>query len=116
MRNISFAMTTQQILDRTKTVTRRLGWKFLKPGEFLQACEKCQGLKPGEKLCKLAVIEVVSIHTVPLNSIRNEDVAREGFPGMHWHQFVAMFCEAMACQPQDPVQRIEFKYVDEVAR
>ncbi|ADG70097.1 hypothetical protein Plim_4290 (plasmid) [Planctopirus limnophila DSM 3776] len=115
MRNMSFMLTTQQILDRSKTVTRRLGWKFLKPGELLQACEKCQGLKPGEQLRKLAVIEVVSIRTEPLNAIRDDDVAREGFPDQHWHQFVDMFCEAMACRPTDPVQRIEFKYVDEVA-
>ncbi len=29
MRNISFALTTQQILDQQKDVTRRLGWLFL---------------------------------------------------------------------------------------
>ena len=37
MRNISFALTKQQFLDRTKTVTRRLGWKNLEVGTLL--CE-----------------------------------------------------------------------------
>lgn len=115
MRNISFAMTKQQILDRTKTVTRRLGWVFLKPGERLQACAKCQGLKPGEKLQKLAVIEVVSIRSEPLNAITEDDVLAEGF-NMPTHEFVEMFCKAMACSPSDLVQRMEFRYVDEVAQ
>jgi len=34
-RNMSFSMTTQAVLDETKTVTRRLGWDFLKPGDLL---------------------------------------------------------------------------------
>ena len=48
MRNMSYAMTTQQIIDETKDVTRRLGWADLRPGDRVQACEKCQGLKKGE--------------------------------------------------------------------
>ena len=42
-------LTKEQILARTKTVTRRLGWWFLKPGDVVWACEKCMGLKKGEK-------------------------------------------------------------------
>jgi len=34
-RNISFALTTQQVRNRTKTVTRRAGWLFLKAGDIL---------------------------------------------------------------------------------
>ena len=32
-RNMSFTLTTWQIREQTKTVTRRKGWQFLKPGE-----------------------------------------------------------------------------------
>lgn len=32
MRNMSFSMTTEQMYQQTQTVTRRLGWSFLKPG------------------------------------------------------------------------------------
>ena len=35
MKRISFSMTEPQFVDRTKTVTRRLGWRNLKPGEHL---------------------------------------------------------------------------------
>ena len=44
MRNMSFSATVQQVRDRTKTVTRRVGWKTLQPGEVLRAVEKGQGL------------------------------------------------------------------------
>ena len=49
-RNMSFSMTTEAIRDRSKTVTRRLGWSFLQPGDLLWAVEKGMGLK---KLAKL---------------------------------------------------------------
>jgi len=45
-RNISFALTTKQIRNRSKTVTRRLGWLHIKKGDVLNACVKCMGLKP----------------------------------------------------------------------
>lgn len=37
MRNMSFSMTTGQIINRTKTVTRRFGWWRLGPGEKVRA-------------------------------------------------------------------------------
>ena len=61
MRNMSFMLTTAQIRAGTKTVTRRLGWKFLKPGDRLMACVKCQGLGKGGKIEKIREIEVVSV-------------------------------------------------------
>jgi len=36
MRNMSFALTTNQVLEQTKSVTRRFGWKFLKAGDLVQ--------------------------------------------------------------------------------
>lgn len=40
MRNMSFAFTKEQILNRTKTVTRRRGWAdMLKPGDLIRAAE-----------------------------------------------------------------------------
>jgi hypothetical protein len=37
MRNMSFFLTTAQFLDGTKDVTRRKGWRFLKPGDRFMA-------------------------------------------------------------------------------
>jgi len=42
-RCMSFSMTTDAVRNRTKTVTRRLGWNFLKPGDLLWAVEKGWG-------------------------------------------------------------------------
>ena len=46
---MSFMLTTNQIIDETKDVTRRNGWENLKPGDRLRAVEKAMGLKKGEK-------------------------------------------------------------------
>ena len=115
MRNISFALTTKQILAQTKTVTRRLGWKFLKPGDYLCGVEKSQGLKPGEKLVRLNVIRVISVAREMLQEIAELDAKdecrKEGFPEMHPDVFIEMFCEHMGCTPTTWVTRIEFAYV-----
>ncbi len=120
MRNISFALTTQQIRDRTKTVTRRLGWKNLKPGTLLCGVVKGMGLKPGEEIERLAIIRVKSAWREPLiaisyplrpRSMGEEEAEREGFPGMSGRQFMNLFCEHMGCDEETEVTRIEFEYV-----
>jgi hypothetical protein len=116
---MSFMLTQDQIRNRSKTVTRRLGWANLKPGDRLQACLKCQGLKKGEKVQKLAVIEIVSntkeqLHRMIHNRFYGDsESAKEGFPDLVGPQFVAMFCKAMNCDSKQIVNRIEFKYVKE---
>lgn len=117
MRNISFALTTRQIRERTKTVTRRRGtwWaKILKPGDLLCAVEKSQGIKKGG-LVRLGVIRVVSVRVEPLSEVTMEPggVIREGFPDMTPWNFVRMFCDHMGGEEIQPVTRIEFEYVDE---
>lgn len=119
MRQMSFALTTQQILNRTKTVTRRVGWNFLKPGDLVQAVEKGMGLKKGEKARKLAVLRVVSVEGEWMSDFDSrtdaqEECAREGFP----HLTPAAFTSFFRMSHPDPglddlrVNRIEFEYVD----
>lgn len=110
-RNMSFMLTTEQVKNRNKTVTRRLGSDNLKVGEVLNACEKCQGLRKGEKIVKLATIRIVSRTKEPLTDIWPEDVAREGFP--HWtpERFIAFFCAHNRCSENELVNRIEFEYI-----
>lgn len=125
-RNISFALTTDQIRNRTKTVTRRLGWKNLKPGTVLNACVKCMGLKPGEKVQKLATIRVVDVRQESLDamddcgdspwSYGNLEAKKEGFSMMTGAEFVTMFCTHMNCSDTTEVTRIEFEYIDEDAQ
>jgi len=57
MKNMSFMLTKPQMRARTKTVTRRLGWWLLKPGEIIMAVEKSRGRKKGNKLSRLVRFE-----------------------------------------------------------
>lgn len=79
---MSFSLTTAQFKTRTKTVTRRLGWSFLKPGDLVMGCEKCMGLKKGEKVRRLGVIQITGVRRELLCHIHQTDVVKEGFPGM----------------------------------
>jgi hypothetical protein len=106
---MSFALTTDQVRRGTKDVTRRLGWGNLKPGERFWAVVKAMGLKPGEKIQRIILLECVSNKRVRLSSITKQDVVREGFPEMTPANFVAMFCQHMKCKPSEVVNRIEFK-------
>lgn len=115
MRNISFALTTEQVRNQTKTVTRRLGWLDLKRGELLHAVEKSQGLKKGEHPKGLAIIRVVDVRRQKLTAenLSQTERAREGFPRMTAKEFIAFFCESHGCKPGDKVTRIEFEYFTE---
>jgi hypothetical protein len=114
VRNLSFALTTRQMRDRTKTVTRRRGtyWaRVLRPGDLVCAVEKSQGIKSGG-LVRLGVIRVVSVYTELLGQIRFErdGCAREGFPGLLPEEFVEMFCRHMGGDHTQIVTRIEFEW------
>lgn len=116
-RNMSFALTTDQILNQTKTVTRRKNWLFLKPGDILNACAKCMGLKPGEKIERLCQIRVTDVRREKLSAMNilrygNKEARLEGFPEFHGGEFVRMFCDHMGGDRHQMVTRIEFEYVE----
>ena len=111
MRAISFALTTQQILNRTKTVTRRIGWGNATPGQLLCACTKARGVRVADREI-LATIRIVSMRKERLDAIKPDDVAREGFPGKTPAEFVEMFCKHMKCAPDRIITRLEFEYED----
>jgi len=110
--NISFALTTEQVIRKQKTVTRRLGWKKLQPGAILQPVEKSQGLKKGETVKKIGgPIRVVKVHQCVLGDISPQDVYREGFPELTPREFVEMFKRHNGCLKDQVVTRIEFEYL-----
>lgn len=117
MRNISFALTTRQIRERSKTVTRRLGWKHLRKGDLLQGVVKGMGLKPGESPEKLAIIIVTKVEREPLNMMSlaeqygDREAVKEGFPELRGYEFVRMFAENMNCEQHTEVTRIEFRFI-----
>jgi hypothetical protein len=117
-RLMSGALTERQVRDRSKVVTRRLGWKNAKPGEHLTLCRKVMGRRRRdgivEPLVRIAEVEVVDVRRERLDAITAEDVAREGFPDWTPAEFVAFFCQAMKVTPDVEVTRVEWRYLDVV--
>lgn len=119
MRNMSFMLTTQPMYDRTKDVTRRIGWWNLKPGDVVMAVEKGMGLKKGEKVKRIYPIRILSVRVESIGRMINpynpeygkEEVIREGFPEMSPREFVEMFCKSHKCKDNAQVNRIEFEEV-----
>ena len=112
MRNMSFMLTTKQMYERTKTVTRRVGWWTLKPGDVVMAVEKSQGLKKGDKVKPIYPIRIISVRREPLHWITDTEVVSEGFDGMTTDEFVDMFCKTHECGPLTEVNRIVFEEVE----
>jgi len=113
---MSFFKTAGQIRSETKTITRRLGWTFLKPGDRVMACVKCQGLRKGEKIEKIRSLLITKVSRERLDTITQEEVIKEGFldriPNKSRYLFIDMFCELNKCPPNTMVTRIEFKYIN----
>jgi hypothetical protein len=102
--------TQQQMRDKTKTVTRRLGWSFLKAGDVVCACVQCQGLAKGQKVERLGMIRILSNREERLFEISGDEMAKEGFPDLSPQEFVEMFCRHMKVKPGQVVNRIEFEH------
>lgn len=128
-RLMSVAYTEAAVRERRKTVTRRKGWLFAKPGDRLTLCRKVMGRKPGEPLVRLAEVEIVSVRREPLLAMPDADVIREGVPlrDPHGHlrfdewyddtgqptatAWVTWFAWEMNVNPNDDVTRIEWRYL-----
>lgn len=117
MRLMSFSLTTEQMRRREKTVTRRLGWDSLAPGQLICAVEKGMGLKKGETVKRIGVLRVVSVRKEPLwkmiydHPYGCDEVIKEGFSTMTPMGFVEMFCDHNRVEPARLVNRIEFEHV-----
>lgn len=114
MRRMSFALTTPQYRAGTKTVTRRLGWPGLKPGDIVMGCVKCMGLGKGGVCETIHPFEVLSNRPERLGTmIDDPDYGRlearlEGFPELDGPGFVAMFQRHMRVDQDHTVNRIHF--------
>jgi len=112
MRLMSVAFTEDAVRSRTKTVTRRKGWTFAKPGDRVTLCRKVMGRKKGEPLERLVDVELVDVRREPLGAITKDDVAREGFPGMGPVEFIdKFFVQAQRMTAFDEVTRVEWRYL-----
>jgi hypothetical protein len=123
MRSMSFSLTTRQVQARSKTVTRRNGWQWLKAGALLLPVRKSMGLRRGEKVEAIAPpIRVIDVRRERLGALVADveyglrEVELEGFgdhPILRWPSaFVAMFCSThKSCRPDSTITRIEFAYL-----
>ena len=113
-RLMSVSLTDQQVRDRTKTVTRRTGWRMLRVGDQLTLCKKVMGRRRDEPLDRIADVEVTSIRRERLDAVTSGDVTAEGFPGMTPGEFTAFFCSThRGCTPQTEITRIQWRYIGE---
>lgn len=117
MQNMSFALTIPQILDKSKVVTRRIGWANLRSGHVLRPVEKAMGLKKGEKIQQIGgLIQVTSVKREVLSQMINDvhygncECLLEGFPDLTPEQFVHMFSRTNRCSPNTVITRIQFCY------
>ncbi len=113
MRLMSVSLTEEAVRDRTKTVTRRLGWRFLKVGDRVTLCRKVMGRKKGEPLVRICNVEIIDVRREPLWHVTTEDVMREGFVGGTRATFLAFFCEHMKCERDTEITRIEWRYLED---
>jgi hypothetical protein len=138
-RLMSVAFTEQAVVERRKTVTRRLGWwetkhgrRIVVPGDQLTLCRKVMGRKAGEPLVRLADVEIVGVRREPLWWLTDPDIpqldpltgrswttygraemVREGFPGMAPADFIrTYFTDAQGIPADAEVTRIEWRYLD----
>jgi hypothetical protein len=114
-RLMSVSYTETAVRERRKTVTRRLGWRFLKVGDHLTLCRKVMGRKAGEPLERIAEVEVVSVRRERLDDIGPGDIIREGFATAAGYdadrsRFIDLF-EDFGAGPAAEVTRIEWRYL-----
>jgi len=111
-RLMAVSLTELQVRARTKNVTRRAGWRMLRPGDTLTLCRKVMGRRPGEPLDRITDVEVISVRREPLDAITHADVAAEGFPEWTPREFIEFFCRTHhGCTPATFVTRIEWRYL-----
>lgn len=116
---MSVAFTEQAVVERRKTVTRRKGWQFVKPGDRLTLCRKVMGRRKGEPLVRVAEVEVLSVRREPLLALTMDEtygqheMEREGFPNMDPDAFIeTYFSNAQGIDRSESVTRIEWRYLD----
>jgi hypothetical protein len=125
---MSVSLTEDAVRERRKTVTRRLGWRFAKPGDRLTLCRKVMGRKPGEPLVRIAEVEVVSVRREKLAALTIDDIWREGVPiavftpGDSTHEqlcddcrranWIGWFARTMGVSTESEVTRIEWRYLE----
>ncbi|WP_433567108.1 hypothetical protein ACQP1O_19145 [Nocardia sp. CA-151230] len=114
---MAVSLTEPQVQARTKTVTRRMGWRGLRAGDRLTLCRKVMGRRRAdgrvEPLVCIVDVEVVAVARERLDAITPDEVVAEGFPAMSVAEFLEFFCNShRGCTPESTVTRIQWRYID----
>lgn len=120
-RLLSVALTEPGVVERRKTVTRRLGWwtdkrgrRLLLPGDELTLCRKVMGRRKGEPLVRLAQVRVVNVTREPLDAITDDDAVLEAVEGISTAaEFVEFYAAAMRVDRDVTVTRIAWEYLED---
>lgn len=121
---MGFQHSLAQVRNHSKTVTRRLGWKFLTLADMLYACEKSMGLRKGEKKIIYETLQPICLRWEPLNRMivnpeyGRQECIKEGFPHLSPKEFVDMVLKmhrAEKLTPESLIHRIEYKFIYESA-
>lgn len=119
-RLMSVAYTEAAVLDRTKTVTRRLGWRHAEPGQRVVLCRKVMGRKAGEPLHRLVVVQFEDVRRERLDLMLTErtyglaECDREGFPELNPESFLhTYFTKAQGVELDTEVTRIRWSYLED---
>jgi hypothetical protein len=114
MRRMSFPDTAAEVRERLQTVTRRPGWRFLKPGDLILAVEPRSGAAARE----IALLRIRRVSVEPLSRLleatyAEDELPREGLPCWSRDHFLATFLRRHRLKSIEvDVTRIEFEYVD----
>lgn len=119
MRLMSFSMTLPQMKAEEKDVTRRYGHWNAKAGDKYRAVEKSMGLKKGESVKDIYIIEIVSARAEPLRALTEDieygldEMRREGYPFGFRHpaDFVRHMSAKFKKNPDELINRLEIKRV-----
>lgn len=88
-RLMEVAHTAHLVRSRTKTVTRRAGWRMLKAGDQLTLCPRVRGRRPGEALERIVTVDVVAVTRERLGAITAATSlpkdSRSGPPSSSWN-------------------------------
>jgi hypothetical protein len=112
VRIISFAWTTKALLNKKKTVTRRL-WKKcpLEIGDLVQAYDK----NPRVHGKCVAIIQIVDIRFEPLDCVTDEEERLEGGLWGSGKEYLSAWFDAYPDSTYETmVWRIEFKFIRKV--
>jgi len=109
MKIMSFAWTTDALLEGLKTVTRRFWIKpHVKAGEFVQAFNK----SPRFKGKRSAIIKVLSIRQEPLEDITDDELIKEGNLWANTEEYIEQFLKGyLKANRKSLIFRIEFELI-----